>query len=148
MECQSRKLHSRGGLEHLPKCISLVAEAARHAGLSRGQRDALEAATREAYLAIVEATQGDSHRGPIEAEVGWDNRAVTVRLTHGGRALDSLFDRALPDPRVEAMRRALDEVGYTRGTRHGHQLWLRMRAAEARRNPRLRAAAVRQAAGR
>ena len=125
MDSRSRKLHSRGGLEHLPKCISLVAEAARRAELSAARHRALESATREAYLAIVEGDARDSRRGPVEVEVAWDRDSVTVSLTHGGPGLERLFDGVPADPRVLAMRHSLDEVSYTQSTRDGHRLLLR-----------------------
>ncbi|MBI5836313.1 MAG: hypothetical protein HZB25_03620 [Candidatus Eisenbacteria bacterium] len=133
MTSQGRKLHSRGGMEHLPRCISLVAEAGRRAGMSARQREVLESAVRDAYLAIVEAGQRDSRRAPIEVEAGWNDEAVTVRLTHGGSSLEKLFDRRHPDPRVAAMCTALDEVMYVKGDRHGHQLSLCVRVKRAAR---------------
>jgi hypothetical protein len=125
MDSRSRKLHSRGGLEHLPKCISLVAEAARRAMLSSSRHQALEAATREAYLAIVQGDPHDSRRGPVEVEVAWDRDSVTVSLTHAGPGLERLFEGVPADPRVVAMRHSLDEVSYAQSTRDGHRLLLR-----------------------
>ena len=118
MTSQGRKLHSRGGMEHLPRCISLVAEAGRRAGLSVRQRDALESAVRDAYLAMVEAGQRDSRRAPIEVEAGWKRpEAVTVRLTLRAPRWRSYFDRRHPDPPGRAMCAALDEVMLREGDR-------------------------------
>jgi hypothetical protein len=132
MDSRSRKLHSRGGLEHLPQCISLVAEAARRAGLSPVRHHALETAVREAYLAIAAVHQQEKHREPVETEVAWDAEWVTVSLVHPGPGLDRLFDRVPADPRVDAMRRSLDEVTYAGSAHDGHRLVMRLRVSEAR----------------
>lgn len=125
-----RKLHLRGDVQQLAKAITLVQEGARRAGLTARRRDALESAAREGYLAIVDACQRGGHKTPVEVEVSWDDRGIEVALRHSGASLGSLFDRIPLDPRIEAMRAAVDEVRYVSGSRHGNQLSLGMRIAE------------------
>jgi len=142
MARDTRKLHVRCGFDQMVKSISLVEEAARRAGLGPKRREGLEAATREAYLAIVKAGPSLGTKGPIDVDVTWSREAIIVTLFHGGSGLGDLFDRIPLDPRVEAMRASVDEVRYVQGARHGNQLSLLLRVlpSEARKTAGARAA--------
>src|SRR5690242_12507966 len=118
MPVVSRKLHFRGGLDHLPRSISLVSEGARRAGLSASRRDALKCATLEAYHAILESGLDGSRRGSVDLEVSWDQTSITITLMHAGTPLEPLFDRIPLDPRLVLMQHAVDEVRYVRDPRH------------------------------
>ncbi len=127
MTRNTRKLHVRGSLDELAKCMSVVDEGARRAGLLARRRESLQFACREGYLAIVECCQTRGQRGVLEMEVSWDDASITVSLHHTGNRLDSLFDQIPLDQRLESMHRCVDELRYICGTRFGNQLSLVLR---------------------
>lgn len=124
MTRNTRKLHVRGSLDELVKCMSVVGEGTRRAGLMVRRREALEFACREGYLALAECCQNRGQRGVLELEVSWDDATITVSLHHTGGRLDSLFDQIPLDQRLETMHRCVDELRYICGTRFGNQLSL------------------------
>ncbi len=130
----SRKLHIRGSFEQLAKGMALVGEGARRAGLGPRRREALQEAAREVYLAAFEsAVSTRPHECAVEVDVSWDEEGIVVTLFHAGEGLAQLCSPEARQPRLECIRRAVDEVRCERNERSGSTVSLVMRT---RRRPR------------